>query len=551
MDNKYVRNPPFGLIVPIIAFLVYANSLFNGFTLDDHSVILNNPLLKGDIPTLFHSIDTTGEAQLLPFYRPLTYLTYLTEWHLHGYNPFFIRLANVLLHCINAFLVYRLTRSINNDCMYSAFLTGILFAIHPLHSEGVDFNAGGRNTMLACTFSLLAFLVHLKSIENRKITWAAAGAFLFLTGIFSKETALMVFPFILAIEFGRFQICNQETFVRKLYRLFPYFLALSLYLAMRWMTLSRLGIQTSIVPGIGTNALEGLYVTTDLSTRLLNNIYIIPRYLLTIIWPTALANRYTIPEDLNLLALPLFCAWFFILASLGWLLSKGRSSASLFGILWLLMFWLPVSGIFFVPGAPLADRFLYIPAIGLWIILSDQLFRFFPNSNASIRKCCLTVVMLVLLLLSALTIRRNFDWKNNLTLHTRFVEQYPDNIHARAGLGKIYYGKGTDRNVALAEQEFLKVVNVEPNFPMIFTYLGNIKLETGDLQNAMDYYGKAIEVYPYDKEARINRGITLERLGRPKDAVTDYIFFMTSPGSSDNLPGGREYAQERIKALSK
>lgn len=551
MGNKYVRNPPFGLIVPIIAFLVYANSLFNGFTLDDHSVILNNPLLKGDISTLFHSIDTTGGAQLLPFYRPFTYLTYLTEWHLHGYNPFFVRLTNVLLHSTNAFLVYRLTRSLNNDNGHSALLTGILFAIHPLHSEGVDFNAGGRNTMLACVFSLLAILVHLKSIELRKITWAITGALLFLTGIYSKETALMVLPFIVAIEFERFQIYNQEPLLRKFYRLIPYFLAVSLYLVMRWMTLSKLGIQTSIVPGFGTNVLEGLYVTTDLSTRLFNNIYIIPRYLLTIIWPTSLANRYSIPEDLNLLALPLFCAWFFILASLGWLLSKGRSSVTLFGIMWLILFWLPVSGIFFVPGAPLADRFLYIPAIGLWIIISDQIFRFFPNSNVTIRKYGLTVVILLFLLLSALTIRRNFDWKDNLTLHTRFVEQYPDNIHARAGLGKIYYGKGKDRNVALAEQEFLKVVNIEPNFPMIFTYLGNIKLETGDLQKAMDYYGKAIEVYPYDKEARINRGITLEKLGRPKEAVTDYLFFMTSPDSSDNLPGGREYVQERIRELSK
>jgi len=86
---------------------------------------------------------------------------------------------------------------------------------------------------------------------------------------------------------------------------------------------------------------------------------------------------------------------------------------------------------------------------------------------------------------------------------------------------------------------------------MIFTYLGNIKLDNGDLSGALHCYGRAIEVFPYDKEARINRGITLEKLGRPKEALTDYLFFLTSPGSSDNLPGGRQHAEMRIRELSK
>jgi len=92
---------------------------------------------------------------------------------------------------------------------------------------------------------------------------------------------------------------------------------------------------------------------------------------------------------------------------------------------------------------------------------------------------------------------------------------------------------------------------MDPNFPMIYTYLGDIKLEKGDLNGAMYCYGKALEVYPYDKEARLNRGITLEKLGRPKEAITDYLFFLTSPGSSDNLPGGREHAEKRLRELAR
>lgn len=551
MFSESSRELRFGLFVAAIAFFVYANSLGNGFTLDDDSVILNNPLLKDDVLSLFSSIDTTGDAQLLPFYRPFTYLTFMIEWHLHGFNPFLVRLANVLLHSTNAFLVYRLVRSINKDNIYAAVLAGILFAVHPQHSEGVDFNAGGRNTMLACFFSLSTYLLYRKSIENKKLYMAFAAALLFLAGVFSKETALMILPFIFAIEFQALRTNRPGVRRQVALRLLPYVAVLTIYLIMRWMALSKLGIQTSIIPGVGTKLLESMYVTTDFSTRMLNDIYIIPHYLLTAIWPTALSSWYEMPDDLNLLALPLTGAWLFVLAGLGWLFTKGRSSASLFGLSWIVVFWLPVSGLVFVPGTPLADRFFYIPEIGLWIVIADQICRFFPTDKPIVRKLGVTAIIFLLFLLAILTVRRNRDWKSNYTLYEEIIQHYPENIHAHAGLGKVYYGNSKEHNVDLAEREFEKVVSVDPNFPMIYTYLGDIKLDKGDLQAALYCYGKALEVYPYDKEARLNRGITLEKLGRPKEAITDYLFFMTSPGRSDNLPGGREHAEKRLRELAR
>lgn len=551
MSTEKTYDIRFGLLVAAVAFLVYANSLGNGFTLDDDSVILNNPLLKGDILSLFGSIDTTGEAQLLPFYRPFTYLTFMLEWHLHGFNPFFVRLANVLLHSTNAFLVYRLVRNLNRDNIYVALLAGILFAVHPQHSEGVDFNAGGRNTMLACFFSISTYLLHCKSIERKKLCWAFAGAFLFLTGAFSKETALMILPFIFAIEFQTLRKDDPGARLQTFLRLVPYIAAVAFYLVMRWLTLSKLGIQASIIPGIGTTVLEKMYITTDLGTRILNDLYIVPHYLLTTIWPVDLSSRYVIPDDLNLLVLPLSIAWLCILISLWWFFTRGRSTATFFGLAWMALFWLPVSGIVFVPGAPLADRFFYIPEIGLWIVISEQISKIYPNNKPILRKLGLTAIIILLLALAALTFKRNQAWRSNYSLYIDLIERYPENIHAHAGLGKVYYGNGKEHNTDLAEREFEKVVAMDPNFPMIYTYLGNIKLNKEDLNGALYCYGKAIEVYPYDKEAHLNRGITLEKLGRPKEAITDYIFFLTAPGSSDDLPGGREHAEKRLRELAR
>jgi hypothetical protein len=551
MNTENRRELFFGLLVATIAFLVYANSLGNGFTLDDDSVILNNPILKGSVLSIFSSIDTTGDTQLLPFYRPVTYLTFIAEWHLHGFNPFFVRLANVLLHAANTFLVYRLARSLNKDNIYVALLAGLLFAVHPQHSEGVDFNAGGRNTMLACFFSISTYLLHSRSIIKGDLRWAFAGAFLFFAGILSKETALMILPFILAIEIQVLRKNAPANRLQTFLRLLPYIAAVALYMVMRWLTLSKLGIQTSIIPGIGTKLLENLYIVTDLNTRLLNDFYIIPHYLFTAIWPVGLSSRYIVPDDLNLLALPLFGGWFCILAGLGWLVTRGRSSTSLFGLAWIALFWLPVSGIVFVPGAQLADRFFYIPEIGLWIIISDQFCTYLPTDRPIMRKIAVTAVVSLLLLLAGLTIRRNMDWRSNYSLYANLVEHYPENIHAHAGLGNVFYGKGKEHDTDLAEREFEKVIAIDPNFPMIYTRLGNIKLNKEDLAGAMHCYSKAIEVYPYDKEARLNRGITLEKLGRPREAITDYLFFLTSPGNSNDIPGGREHAEKRIRELAK
>lgn len=537
-------------VVVLVAFLVYLNSLGNGFTLDDDVVILNNPALHGSALQLFTMVDNIANSQILPFYRPLTNLTFLMDGRLHGFNPFYIRLVNVLFHCANSYLVYRLAHYLFKNNLHAPLLVGLLFAVHPLHTEGVNFNAGGRITIMACFFVLAAYLVHTRSIARGKISLAVAGAILFLAGLFSKEYALMIAPFIFVLEIPAIRDHTPGARLQACLRLSPYFVAAGIYLTLRWLTLSKLGIQTSILPGVGIKSLESMYITTDFATRMANNLYIIPRYLLIIIQPTALANRYVMPDDLNLLALPLLSAWLFIIGCLGWLFTKGRSAVSMFGLAWLFLFWLPVSGIVFVPGAPLADRFLYAPAIGLWIIVADQIQRLLPKGKHMLQRYCYAAIALVLLVLALLTIRRNLDWKSNFTLQSRFVAQYPENAHAHAGLGKVYYATGTAKDMAAAEAEFDKVIAIEPSFPMIHTYLGNINLNQEKLDKALYHYGQAIKVYPLDKEAHLNRGITLEKLGRPKEAIAEYLQFLSSSDNSINIPGGREHAEKRLRELA-
>lgn len=550
MPENAKRELQFGLLIAAIAFMVYANSLGNGYVGDDTSVIVNNPVLKGNVLSLFSNIDTTSDTQLTPYYRPVTLLTFLVEGRIHGFNPFFGRLLNVLLHSTNVFLFYYFSRSLLKE-QYAALLASLLFALHPLHTEGVDYNAGGRNTMLVCFFVLMAYLFQRRSIIRNNVLTAGIGGLCFLAGLFSKETALMVFPFIAALEFTAYRENLTGSRLKPLLRLTPYVAAILCYLAMRWMTLSKLGIQTSIIPGFGTKTINSMYLTTSFSERMLDNIYIIPRYLLTIIRPTALCQVYVVPEDLNLLALPLFIGWAVIFFLLGWFFTKGRSYTTLFGLSWLIAFWLPVSGLVYFPSAPLADRYFYVPALGAWLIIADQAARVLPV-GITFRRYATLAVALILVLFAVLTFRRNLDWKNDMTLFSRVVEQYPDNVRGHAGLGEAYFAESRKdkRYLGKAEKEFEKALAIDPASQIVHTPMGHTKLDKGDFEGALHHYTQSLAIFPYDKEARVNRAITYEKMGRQKEALADYLFFLTTPGAN-YLAGSRQHAEERVRELSR
>ncbi|MBI5740778.1 MAG: tetratricopeptide repeat protein [Nitrospirae bacterium] len=518
----------FGLAVAGVAFIVYANSLGNGFVWDDDVVIVANKALKGGVADLFGSIDVNRASEPNPYYRPLTLLTFLAEQRLHGLLPSIMHFVNILLHAASAFLVCRLAFFIIGNHP-AALLAGLLFAVHPVNTESVNL-VTARNNLLAGFFSVGSFILYFRGVRRGKYPTAFAGAIFYLAGLFSKETALALLPFIVFFEISRsadagFQ--RREAFLR----LIPYAACTAFYLVLRNNALSGADVRTAIMPG--------------LAGRLADNVYIIPRYLLTIILPPHLNLRYYLPDDLHIYALQLIAGWLCILISLGWLIIRGRNGAVLFGLLWLTIFYLPVSGIVPIPSAPMADRYLYVPAIGIWIIAADRVYRVL-SERAAARRYGVAILILFLSAMAAATVARNNDWKDDITLFSSYVKQYPEQAFGHHNLGTAYLDKAGDPDSA--RREFEKALALDPFFPRLRTQMGYISMLRNDYDGALAHYAEALAINPFDAEALLNSGTALEKEGRYAEAVVMYSRFLAAPGNE--LPSARQEAEGKVRELS-
>jgi len=518
-----------GLLLAIVAFLVYANSLWNGFVWDDVVVILANiPRISNPLD-IFSSIDSGRSLEIAPYYRPLSLLSFYGEYRLHGLNPLLVRLCNLILHAGNTFLVYRLAVSVY-ICRKAAFIAALLFSIHPIHAEVVDFNSGGRNTMLATLFSLLALLLHQKSVTQNRFLPALGGAASAFAGFLSKEIALGIIPFIAALEIARLR-GDPLTRRNAIIRLAPYAVFIVLYWVLRKNALGLANVKLEIFP--------------DLWLRLQYNAYIIPKYLFSLVWPVNLSPFYLIPEDLLPIAIQLILSWGIIAAVLWWLIWRGTRPVVCFGLAWLVIFWLPVSGIFPFPSSPVADRYFYIPALGVWILIAEHIARFY-SAESSWKHFRQAVIVVLFICLAGLTFRQNRYWNNGVTLFSRVLELAPESVYALHNLGCAYLEQ---KNNTLAEKAFIKASMLDPTFPRLQDKLGYIRLQQGDYNGALQFYGEAIRQNPYDAEAHLNSAILLEKLSRFEEALLEYQRFYACPG--DELAEARAGLSTKVEELSR
>lgn len=491
--------------------VVHGNTLRNGFVWDDDTIVVKNPDTR-HLSRLGHVLlSPDGQP---PYYRPLNRASYLLDYRLFGMDPRGFHLVNLAAHAAAVLALYALGRRLFAD-RAPALAAALLLAVHPLGTEAVAF-VSARNNLLALFFSLLALSLFIDA--DRRQAWSRAwlSGLAFFLGLLGKEPAAMALPALaawLAIE------RQDATLARRARLLLPHGIALAAYLALRAIALGG-------VVGTPTGPAPGSFLE-----RLATNYFTIPLDLGLVLFPRGLTIYHVIPRVGGAAVLGFALAWLAIGAGLA-LLLRQRSAPSLLGMAWFALGLVPLAGLFALPTTTvLAERFLYFPAAGLWLVAADQLGRAWQRT--SWRPALAVAAALVLAALGARSFRRNLDWRDDLALARSAVEVEPRAPMAQYNLGLALHEAG-DREAARRHWEASARFDTGDGRALIA--LGNLAAQDGDAAAAEAYYRRALGTLAGPVEAHLNLGKLHDRQGDAGRARAEWeLVLRARPDHADAL----------------
>ena len=494
------------LILTVVTLAVYSASLFNGFVMDDEVIIVNNPqtLSLANVPDVLLAPDVVK-----PYYRPLNRATYLFDYQLAGMNPSWYHGVNIAIHLGSVILLYLLSRRLLGN-RYGAFAAALLFTVHPVNSEAVNF-ISARNTLLALFFSLASLLAYMRARE-RGVKIPLGSALLLFCGLMSKETAFMMTAVIFPATFIPLQEREERlSWKGRIIFLSPYLAMTLIYFVMRAYSLQ--GIVGTGVPADG------------MLGRIALNYHIIPQYLGLLLIPADLTLFHKVPQG-GLFTPPWHMPAMLVLLSLIWVVVKSRNRAALFGLAWLVINYVPISNIVPIPSEQLQERFLYMPAIGFFLVVG-ALFTSI-HSREKYHRALLAVSLVVAIAFAAVTMQRNLDWRSNLALFSSGATNDPYSPGAHYNLGTAYMEIGQLQN---ALHEWEKTLSLDPSYADALTQMGTYAAIRGDLRLAERYYLSALqapqgETDPDKSMAHFNLGKLYEKWRQPQKALGHYRRFL-------------------------
>jgi protein O-mannosyl-transferase len=440
-------------VLAIIALLAWRNSVEAGFVFDNKTLLLEDTRIQKVTPEnialiLHHTYWWPNEDSGL--YRPLTTLSYLFNYAILGEadRPAGYHWINLLLHIGNILLVFALARRLvpsQEDDFWPAFLIASVWAVHPVLTESVT-NIVGRADLLAGMTVLGGFLMYLRSAEAtgwRRAAWLAGLAAATAVGVFCKESAVTVAGIIALYELTWWNRQRLRGFLFACLAMAPALLAM-------WRVRSRiLAAAPARFPYV-----DNPIVYASFRIGRLTALKVMAKYLALLVWPAKLSPDYSYPQIPLIDGRPSdWIAWI-VVGAVGCAaaLLFRRNKTAFFAAGFAFLTFLPTSNLVIPMGTIMAERFLYLPAVGFSFCLILALYSLCARVHAG------TVVPVVLGLLitaafGARTVARNRDWRDNYTLFSAAVQTSPLSFKVYTGLGQALLAEHNDLDAALIENE--------------------------------------------------------------------------------------------------
>lgn len=519
-----------GLLLALLAFLIYANSIPNEYALDDQIVIEKNKYTQDGISGLggiFTSdpIDVyfNRDKNLVQGgrYRPLSLATFAIEVEFFGENPHVSHFLNVLIFAISILVLFQLLSMLwppgSGTEWYasSAFLITLLFATHPIHTEAVA-NIKGRDELLALLFSLLAFQQFMVYYDSKKTTALFLGAATFFLALLSKESAL---PLIAVLPFAPW-FFRKASLKSLAVPGLVLFLLTAAYIAMR---ASFVGWGTG---GQATEILNDPFLNASFGERMATISHTLGLYLWKMLFPHPLSHDYypwqiPISNWSDWKAILPALVYLTMAAGMVWAFIKRKKSA--FGLLWYFATLSIVSNIFVSIGTTMGERFVFIPSLGfLMFVIWGLEEGAVAQKRLSMKSLSLGLAALALIF-AVLTILRNPVWKDDFTLFTTDVEASPNSAKLRtsAGGALIEFGDslppGREQTNAYREavSHLEASLGIYPDHGQTWLLLGNAYYKLQNPQKAIESFQQAIAYRPGLKDAYRNAAVVAGESNMP------------------------------------
>ncbi len=453
------------LLAYITVFAFYPAITADFVNLDDFVMVVDNP----DIMSLsFANIKHIFSSFQYKLYHPVVTLSYAIEYFFCKFEPYLYHIDNIILHILNVILLFFIIKRLSKS-FFVAYIVAILFAVHPVHVEAVAWITARKDTLYSFFF-LLSILFYIKTYDNKnnKLFYFLS-VFSFVLSCLSKPAAVTLPVILILIDFydNKLKIANIKKYL-------PFFI-----ISVVFVLIAVFAHYSSEEKAIATIFSRSV----DFIDAQFNYLF----YIYKLVIPVNLSCLY--PQFYDHHSMPPSFVFYFIslfyLLIFAAVLSLKTNKKVFFGFFFFLITLLPSSGIMPTGVSPVADRYAYIPYIGLFFIIAEFLFYIYKKNKVA--KCitsCLVIFMVVPLFF--LTYQRTKLWANNEELMTQAINYAPETAdHAYLLRGAIY--KNEDL-LDKAEKDFLKSLFINKQNAYTVFHLGHLKQKQNKYEDAKYYY---------------------------------------------------------------
>ena len=421
------------------------------------------------------------------YWHPITWLSHMLDCQIYGLSPGMHHSTNLIFHIANSILLFLVFRRMTGEIWKSA-LVAALFGLHPLNVESVAW-VSERKNVLSTFFWILTMAAYVRYSERPTFYRYFPVFFLFSLGQLVKPM-LVTLPFVLLLldywPLGRLKIGRGHHFVRLIGEKVPLFIlsAISIYLSV--LSLRTYGVMQTA---------DAVPITLRIENALVSYV----AYIVKTIWPMNLAIYYPYPDALPLWLtsgslLVLVCISLLLLLKLKHIPSLGT------GWLWYLGTLVPVIGLVQAGLWPaMADRWAYIPSIGIFIIIVWGGAYLFSRWRCRKWVPATASVALLSILMTTTWLQVQY-WNNSITLFQHTINVTKQNCFAHYALGFEFFKRNRHDE---AIRQLAKALQIEGNFTPALDVLGSIRFYKGEIDEAIKIYEIISDIEPNNKQVHL------------------------------------------------